>query len=272
MNRTRIWCALLALGLGVAATSASSDALAQKKGKNDKAAPAPTGPAVAKKDIAHEMPTLTWGLSLKQLTEAVNKILDEDYKPLYKKVSPGVKMQQLDAALAEEKSAFARSRIDFGKIPVALDSGPLKGEYTYNNKEAKLEFTRKGVKFHFFMIQDKLWKIIAERKVGEKEATGKDFADAVTKLAKDLGIAGRVQAADETTGLSYQEVDWKDSKTHLRVIDRGFGIAAFAYEDLATLAKLSTLRTGKQPGGNDIDPAVAAVTRKEPPPPEPPKK
>ncbi len=271
MNGRKIWCALMALGLGLAAASASSDALADKKGKNDKAAaPAPTEPATSKKDIAYDMPGVTWGQTVKQVTAAVEKLLDEDYKPLYAKVSPGVKMKQLDAALAEEKSSFARSRIDFGKIPVALDSGPLKGEFTYNNKEAKMELTRKGITFHFFFIQDKFWKLIADRKLGEKEPAGKDFADAVSKVAKDLGVAGRVRAADESKGLNYQEVDWKDAKTHLHMIDR-FGIVAFAYEDNATLGNLATLRTNKPPAGNEIDPAVAAITRKDPPAPEPPK-
>ncbi len=271
MNGRKIWCALMALGLGLAAASASSDALADKKGKNDKAAaPAPTEPATSKKDIAYDMPGVTWGQTVKQVTAAVEKLLDEDYKPLYAKVSPGVKMKQLDAALAEEKSSFARSRIDFGKIPVALDSGPLKGEFTYNNKEAKMELTRKGITFHFFFIQDKFWKLIADRKLGEKEPAGKDFADAVSKVAKDLGVAGRVRAADESKGLNYQEVDWKDAKTHLRMIDR-FGMVAFAYEDNATLGNLATLRTNKPPAGNEIDPAVAAITRKDGPLPEPPK-
>lgn len=271
MNGRKIWCAVMALGLGLAAASASSDALADKKGKNDKAAaPAPTEPATSKKDIAYDMPGVTWGQTVKQVTAAVEKLLDEDYKPLYAKVSPGVKMKQLDAALAEEKSSFARSRIDFGKIPVALDSGPLKGEFTYNNKEAKMELTRKGITFHFFFIQDKFWKLIAERKLGEKEPAGKDFADAVSKVAKDLGVAGRVRAADESKGLNYQEVDWKDAKTHLRMIDR-FGMVAFAYEDNATLGNLATLRTNKPPAGNEIDPAVAAITRKDGPLPEPPK-
>ena len=274
MNGRKIWCALVALGLGLAAASASSDALAaDKKGKNDKAA-APATPgeaATAKKTISYDLTGVTWGQSVKQLTEAVEKILDEDYKPLYAKVSPGVKMKQLDAALAEEKSAFGRSRIDFGKIPVALDSGPFKGEYTYNNKEAKMEFTRKGITYHFFFIQDKLWKIYAERKLGEKEAAGKDFTDAVSKVAKDLGVAGKVHAADAAKGLMFAEVDWKDSKTHLRVVDRGSSLVAFVYEDSSTVASLPSLRTAKPPAANEIDPAVAAVTRKDPePPPGPP--
>ena len=269
MNGRKIWCALVALGLGLAAASASSDALAaDKKGKNDKAA-APATPgeaATAKKTISYDLTGITWGQSVKQVTEAVEKMLDEDYKPLYAKVSPGVKMTQLDRALAEEKSAFARSIIKFDKIPVALDSGPLKGEYTYNNKEAKMELTRKGLTYHFFFIGDKLWKILVERKLGEKEAAGKDYADAVAKVAKDLGAAGRVQAADAAKGLNFQEIDWKDANTHLRIVDRGSSLVVFGYESTTILASLPSLRVNKPAPVNEIDPAVAAVTRKDPDP------
>ena len=265
MNGRKIWCALMALGLGLAAASATSDAHADNKKKDKTATPAVAAdPPVAKKTIAYDLAGVTFGQTTKKVTEAIEKLLDEDYKPLYAKVSPGVKMKQLDAALAEEKSAFARSVIKFDKIPVALDSGPLKGEYTYNNKEQKLDLTRKGVTIHFFFIGDKLWKLYFEHKLGEKEPAGKDYADAVAKLAKDLGIAGRVLAADANR--SMQEVDWKDTNTHLRVIDRGSDKIAFAYEDNATLANLSTLRANKPAVVNDIDPAVAAITRKDPEP------
>ncbi len=270
MNGRKIWCALMALGLGLAAASATSDAHADNKKKDKTATPAVAAdPPVAKKTIAYDLAGVTFGQTTKKVSEAIEKLLDEDYKPLYAKVSPGVKMKQLDAALAEEKSAFGRSIIKFDKIPVALDSGPLKGEYTYNNKEHKLDLTRKGVTIHFFFIGDKLWKLYFERKLGEKETAGKDYADAVAKLAKDLGIAGRVLAADANR--SMQEVDWKDANTHLRVIDRGSDKVAFAYEDNATLGNLATLRANKPAVVNDIDPAVAAITRKDPEPGPPPK-
>jgi hypothetical protein len=265
MNGKKFWCALMALGLGLAAGSASSDALAQGKKKTDKtAAPAaPTEAPTAKKAISFDLAGVSWGQSVKALTEAVGKLLDEDYKPLYQKVSPGVKMKQLDSALAEEKSAFARSIIKFDKIPVALDSGPLKGEYTYNNKESKMDLTRKGVTLHFFFIGDKLWKIMAEHKLGEKQPAGKDFVDAISKVAKDLGIVGRIQAADAAKGLNFQEVDWKDATTHLRMIDRGSDLVVKAYEDNSTLGNLTALRPNKPTSTNDIDPAVAAITRKD---------
>lgn len=270
MNGRKIWCALMALGLGLAAASASSDVHADQKKKDKTTAPAvATDPPVAKKTIAFDLTGVSFGQSTKKVSEAIEKILDEDYKPLYAKVSPGVKMKALDSALAEEKSAFGRSVIKFDKIPVALDSGPFKGEYTYNNKEQKLDFTRKGVTYHFFFIQDKLWKLYVEHKLGEKEPKGKDFTDAVTKVAKDLGIAGRVLAADLNRMM--QEVDWKDATTHLRLVDRGSDKIAFVYEDSATLGNINTLRANKPAVVNEIDPAVAAITRKDADPGPPPK-
>lgn len=264
MNGKKIWCAVMALGLGLAAAGAPSDAMAQaKKGDKTAAPAAPTQAPTAKKAISFDVVGVSWGQSVKAVTEAVGKLLDEDYKPLYAKVSPGVKMKALDAALAEEKSTFARSIIKFDKIPVALDSGPLRGEFSYNNKEAKMDLTRKGLTLHFFFIQDKLWKIIAEHKLGEKQPAGKDFVEAITKVAKDLGVAGRVQAADAAKGLNYQEVDWKDASTHLRMIARGGDMLAKAYEDNATLGNLASLRVNKPVDNNTIDPAVAAITRKD---------
>ena len=63
-----------------------------------------------------------------------------------------------------------------------------------------------------------------------------------------------------------QEVDWKDATMHLRVIDRGSDKIAFAYEDNATLGNLASLRPNKPAAANEIDPAVAAITRKDPEP------
>ena len=60
----------------------------------------------------------------KQVADAIDKIIDDDYRPQYKDVQPGVRMHALDAQVAEEKAEFRRSRIDFGKLPTGLDASP----------------------------------------------------------------------------------------------------------------------------------------------------
>ncbi|AUX40125.1 hypothetical protein SOCE26_015220 [Sorangium cellulosum] len=276
MKAKRLLGAAVAVGLGLAAIASTNVVAAQPKG--GKKAPAaaaaasarPAEPPVTKKTIALNPQGITWGMSTKQVAALVDKMLDAAYVPRYKATSPGVKMRALDAELAEEKSAFRRSRIDFGKLPTGIDTTPLKGEYTYLNKESMMTLTQGEGKRHFFFIQDKLWKIIDEHALGEGNPRGKDFQSAAIKLATAFGVPGRVTPPDPDKGRFITEVDWKDAATHFRAIDRGEGAIAFAYEDLVTLSSLDSLRPNKPQDANAIDPAVASAIRKDEPAPAPP--
>jgi hypothetical protein len=273
MKPKTLLCAVLAAGLGMTAITVSApDAFAQKKGKKTTAPAAPPPePAVAKKAIAMQPAKLVWGMSVKQVAAVYDDVIDEDFKPEYKKVQPGVQMKDLDAQIAELKSQFRRSRIDFGKLPTGIDSTPLKGEYTYMNKEAMMSITRKGVTRNLFFIQDHLWKVIDEVKLGEGTTYGKDFQAAAVKLSAQLGVPGRVLPPDPAKGQYTTVVDWKDAHTHLRAIERGEASFAIAYEDEVTLGQLASLRTNKPAEESAIDPAVAAALMKHDPAPEPPK-
>jgi len=269
MKANRLLGALLAAGLGLAVVTAATDAAAQK-GKKAPAAQVAADPPMTKKPIPILPVGVAYGMNHKQVAEQIDKALDEAYKALYNKVSPGVKMKALDAALAEEKSTFKRSRIDFGKLPTGIDSTPLKGEYTYLNKESMMSFTREGKTQYFFFIGDKLWKIVHEEKLCEGCAYGKDYTAATVKLAKDYGVPGRVLVADPAKGRMSTEVDWRDSVSHARAVERGEGSFALITEDNATLANLASLRANKPAEENAIDPAVAAALSKGGPPPGPP--
>jgi hypothetical protein len=252
MKAKRLLGTFLTVGLSLAAVTPAADVIAKP---NQPAAEAPA----TKKPIQMTLSAVIWGLSPAQLADRIDKILDDDYRPLYKEVQPGVKMKELDAQIAEDKAAFRRSRVDFGKLPTGLDSGPLRNEYTYNNKEALYSWNRKGDNIYFFFIQERLWKIIEEKALRESSPVGKNYQDAVVKLSAAFGVPGRVTATGSTSGAV--EVDWKDSSTHLRAIQRGETAAGFAYEDNSTLANLSSLRTNKAAADNGIDPDVAAVIR-----------
>jgi len=255
MKAKRVLGAFLAAGLGLVALTHAPDVLA--KGKKEAAAP--SGPPTVKKTIALPLPGIVWGQSMKQVALAIDKILDDDYRPLYKDVQPGVKMKALDAQLAEAKNEFRRSRIDFGELPTGIDATPLRGEYTYRNKETLMTLLRKGEKVHFFFIQDKLWKVIREVALKEGAPLGKDYQDAVVKLSLSFGVPGRVLPPEGDRYVT--EVDWKDSNSHLRAVQRGDTAVALAYEDNATLGNLDTLRPNKPKPVNEIDPDVAAAVR-----------
>jgi hypothetical protein len=269
MNAKRLLGTLLAVGLALAAMPAT-DVLAQGKKPKKEEGPAPEPPLV-KKAINFNLAGVTWGQSPKQVADAIDKILDEDYRPLYQGVQPGIRMKELDAQLAEDKAAFRRSRIDFGKLPTGVDATPLRGEYTYNNRETLMTLFRKGENTHFFYIQDRVWKIIEEHKnLDEKSPHGKSYSEAVIKVSTAYGVAGRVLPPDANR--MALEVDWKDATTHLRAIQRSDAWIAYAYEDNATVANLASLRPNKPVDDNGIDPDVAAAVRGKSPDPGPPPK
>jgi hypothetical protein len=275
MKANRLLGALLATGLGLAAITLPSPAEAQPKGKAKKEAPKAAVAADApltKNPIKVDFGALAWGMSPKQVGDIVDKLLDEAYRPLFQKVSPGVKMKALEAQLYEEKNAFRRSRLEFGKLPLGTDATPLRGEYTYLNKESMMTLSREGKTRAYFFIQDRLWKIVDEHKLSEKSPYGKDFAAVAGKLAEKLGVAGRALPADPAKGRYADEVDWRDSANHLRLVKRGDEALALIVEDNGTVANLASLRSNKPVDENAVDPGVSAAMRKPDEPPGPPGK
>jgi hypothetical protein len=269
MKAKRLLGAFLAVGLGLVTMAATPPVLAAggKPKKDAAAAPQTDAPAV-NKSIAFPIAGLSWGMSPKQVATAIDKLIEDDYRPLYKEVQPGVKMKALDAQMAEDKSQFLRGRIDFGKLPTGIDSTALRGEFTYQNKEALMTLNRKGEVTHFFFIQDKLWKVINEVKLSDASPLGKTFPEVAIKISAKHGVPGRVLQPDANR--SSLEIDWKDASTHLRLIERSDTAVALAYEDNGTVANLGALRSFKPVVDDGIDPVVAAAMRGASPEPAPP--
>jgi hypothetical protein len=71
---------------------------------------------------------------------------------------------------------------------------------------------------------------------------------------------------------SSMEVDWKDSATHLRLIERSETAHALAFEDNGTAGNINALRVNKPAQDDGIDPSVAAIMRGADPGPPPEKK
>jgi hypothetical protein len=263
MKSKTLFGVVLTLGLGLTAATHVTDADAKPKKEE-----APTEPPVAQKALKLSIAGIAWGESPKQLGDQIDKVIDADYAPQYKEVQPGTKMKDLDSQIAEDKAQLRRSRVDFGKLPTGLDASPLRNEYTYNNKEALYIFTRNGDTTYFFFIQERLWKIIEEKKLSATHPLGKTYQEAVVKMSTDYGVAGRLTATGSTSGAV--EVDWKDATTHLRAIQRGDAAIALAFEDNGTVANLTALRPNKPVVDNGIDPEVAALMRPQSGDPGPP--
>jgi hypothetical protein len=97
---------------------------------------------------------------------------------------------------------------------------------------------------------------------------GKNFQEAAVKMSAKLGAPGRVIPPNEDAGIFITTVDWKDSKTKVRLIERSDTAVAIAYEDTATLANIDSLRSNKPKTEDAIDPAVAAAILGNSPPEE----
>jgi hypothetical protein len=265
MKANKIWGALLATTFGFAAMMAPTNADAEKKKKTEIVVP--TGPAQAVNPIKLNPASagLSWGLSVKDTSKAIDRMLDAEYKPIYQATSPGIAMKTLDSQVREEKSSFRRSRIDFGLLPIALDSTPLAKEYSYRNNESLMKLERKGETRYFFFIQDRLWKIIDEINLEKPNPYGKTLQDAAVKLSTLYGAAGRVIAADPAKQIFSTMVDWKDATTHVRLVERYETAVAIVYEENSTLDNIDTLRANKPVVEDDIPADIRALKQEAEP-------
>lgn len=241
-----------------------SVAEAQSKPKRGKAT-APAAPAEAPavtNSIQLSPEGLRFGMSVKEVAELYDKLLDKEYVPLYRKVQPGPKMNALDAELQEKKLAFRRSRVDFGTLPTGIDQTALAGEYGYKTDESLMSFKQGGRTRFFFFFQGKLWKVYDEIALGEASELGASFQDGLQVLAKRFGAAGRVREADPASDRKTTEADWVDARTHVRALDRSWeNVIGLVHEERETAKSLIELRKANQTDPNAIDPAVLAITR-----------
>ncbi|MGC4065993.1 MAG: hypothetical protein QM784_15355 [Polyangiaceae bacterium] len=196
----KLWISLVAAGLCIGGLTGSS-AMA----KPAAAKPAP-GPTLLKRDFLLAPNGLRWGISFPLVAKVYDDALDAEYVPIYKKTEPGRQMELLDAELAEKKSLIRRSKVDFGASPTGVDSGPLSGEYGYNNGESMAKITLNGGTVrHFFFFTDRLWKVYDEYKLGKTSKLGASWEDAIKALTDLFGDAPQVVAPDFAAGRNFDE-------------------------------------------------------------------
>src|SRR5690349_10152925 len=124
--RLSLWASVTAFTLALSATIAVPDAHAEKPDKADKAKGAGGGTA---KRIGLAPAGLKFGLGLEGIARLYDKVIDEEYLPLYKKASPGPQTDALDAEAKQRKGEIRRSKVEFGNTPTGVDQTALKGEY-----------------------------------------------------------------------------------------------------------------------------------------------
>jgi hypothetical protein len=211
-------------------------------------------------------------MTKKEVIEAYTKpggAIDREYDPILARMQPGRAMSAKEAERDEKKRAFESSFIAFKETPTGLDASPLRGEYTYRNRESLLSIdVEGGKKRYFFFIgaspAERLWKVYEEVPVGDGTPLGRTYQDAVASLSVYLAAPGRVRAIDEKDVLQ-TTVDWDDDKSRLRAVDRGVEhLVGIVLEDKAILGALPQLRANKAEDVFAMDPSVQSVTQNPP--------
>jgi hypothetical protein len=260
---------------GSSASSKSSGSNGSAGSGGDNILVPPAGGAKPEKAAKGEAPNvanlatfqegLRWGMSHAEVTKFYTEtggVISKDYDERLAKARVGPEMTALEAEREQQKAAFGRSYIEFKDTPTGYDATGIRGEYTYRNKESLMWISRAGKKRYLFFIGDRLWKIYDEVPLGDGAPLGKTFLEAVNKTNATLGAQGRVQGADAAKGINATTVDWKDGKTHLRLVDRSSEhLVAVVVEDQSTLNNIAALRPNKAEDPTAIDPSIAAVTK-----------
>jgi len=257
-NHSRIGRLLaLALGLGVVTGAATADAKKPPATKTTVAAE----PAKLETPLSIPPKALQMGQSEKEVTKVYADVIDKDYLPKWEEVQPGTQMKQLEDEIAQKKDEFRQSRVEFGNLPTNLDGTPFTGEFTYENGETMYSIPRKGYKRSLFFIKGKLWKIIDVYPLAKGARFGEDLKTAIDKIEKLLGVKGRMLTPKPEEGRNRSELDWQDSRIHLRAAAWSEKEFALIYEDRDTLSRLSSLRTAKQKKERELDPETKANLR-----------
>jgi hypothetical protein len=265
--RLSLWASVAAFTFAFSATVAVPDAHAEK---SDKAKAAGGGGGGSAKRIGLAPAGLKFGLGLEGIARLYDKVLDEEYLPLYKKASPGPQTDALDAELKQRKGEIRRSKVEFGNTPTGVDQTALKGEYSYANGESMVRLTlRSGTERFMFFFGDKLWKVYDEHKLKKGTPMGETFDSAVKSLQGRFGTAPKKVPANPEKGQNFDEAVWTTPDMVIRAIDRG-NVCAVVYADKEVQEELPKLRRNKPKNETAMDPDVAAVLKKNEPPPGPP--
>lgn len=260
----------LAAGSLVAETSSAAPvshaafgkpAAAGKEAKGAKAAKK-VGPSEVTKKIAFRPKELRFGMSLEEISKVYDKVFEADFLPLYRRVEPGPRMNELDNELADKKQLVKRNHIEFSNLPSGLENTPLGGEFTYNNGESMTHVTlRNGTKRYFFFFKNRLWKIYDETALSKKSKLGTNYEGVLESLGKLFGKKAREQEADPAAKRMFDSGEWADKETILRVLNRGGKNVALVYIDRKVEENLDQMRPNKGEKPREIDATVSSVTK-----------
>ena len=210
---------------------------------------------------------MKWGLSNHQIANIYDKYFDHAYGEMLARAPLGPQTNALNSEMEDRKDLVRRSVIGFGEQQTGVDATPLKGEYSYRNRESMSKTTLVGgTTRYFFFFGDSLWKVYDEHKLKAGGPLGASYSDAVTALTTMFG--GAPKKLEAGAGATFEEARWTDGTTLVRLINREHeNIAVIAYVDESVQNKLPSLRKNRL-GEERMSRDVSDATTKPPPPKE----
>lgn len=274
----------LAAILGVSVSALGGGAIAAPKAAKDKEpkeTPLKANPALKAK-IDKRIAPFKLGMTSNEVFTTLDKAIDEEYAEKIAKAYNPKTQTQLEKEADKKKKALRAKLFEFkGGGAVSGYEVKAPGEFTYKNGESALEVPRPGGgERQLFFFNDRLWKVYDHVHLTAKDAELGETWDAATdKLGTALGDKGKKVAA-KTPSPSYygvmiqvpDHVLWSDGTIQIRLVDhtkredmtvRTVGIA---YEEIATVEKLSVYRTHIEKKASDsaVDKAGYEPVKAEP--------
>jgi hypothetical protein len=206
-------------------------------------AEAPDSSAIAP---ALEEVGIHWGMGPRDTFDHFQHGFEEAFRPRIAKATGAIEEDRLRAQQQELIQRVRASYIRFRGQASGWDTSFLRDEYTGGNEESMMVVREEETHStsHYFFIQDRLWKRYQAYDASAFGAgvTFDQFAAAIQRrFGPGVERSGSLVEGRPAT----RWIEWQDATTRLRAVDqtRFYGFFCLVFEDRATLAQLSTLRT-----------------------------
>ncbi len=187
-----------------------------------------------------------WGMGPRDTFDHFQHGFEEAFRPRIAKATGAIEEDRLRAQQSELIQRVRASYIRFRGQASGWDTSFIRDEYTSGNEESMMVVREEATHStsHYFFIQDRLWKRYQAYDASAFGAgvTFDQFAAAIQRrFGPGVERSGSLVEGRPAT----RWVEWQDATTRLRAVDqtRFYGFFCLVFEDRATLAQLSTLRT-----------------------------
>jgi hypothetical protein len=263
---------LLALGAGLAMTSAPAIAKGKaKKGGGDDAPPPSASSAEVNKLKAVRLGdpkggTFKWGMKPEEVLTLAKNTVAAKYQARIKAASqdPG-KQQRIHDEMDRETKALTKSYLKFEGQKSGWDVSIVDKEFQQNTGEAMIVVKEDVWTRYFFFFEDGLYKMFLA--FNKDAIEGKSFKDFGADMEHKYGRAKEVYRDEKVRGGMRHVLDhfeWGAASDRLRLVDRSefYDVYCLVLYDGNTASRLAERRKVVNPGTVQKDELVEAVVQR----------